>query len=101
MYMDSVGDTAYFDVSRSYVINDGKLDSFHWDFNGDGKNDLTTYEPHAEHRFDTPYEGKVLVWACSASSAFCGLGEIDIKVAAKNGSSPEDIAALNSYIRFG
>lgn len=37
MYMDSVGDTAYFDVSRSYVINDGKLDSFHWDFNGDGK----------------------------------------------------------------
>lgn len=94
-YEIAVGETAFFDVSRSYAMNDGEITTYYWDFDDDGNDDLITHTPQAEAKFDAPRKGKVRVWACLAGDENCGLGEIDIEVASARRARPTPPTSLS------
>jgi PKD repeat protein len=57
-YFAKPGEIVRFDVSSSYVV-ESSIQSYDWDFNGDGIWDQTTSDPSVEYAYETPYIGLV------------------------------------------
>lgn len=57
-YLAKPGETVRFDVSDSYVV-DSSIESYDWDFNGDGAWDQQTVEPYVEHVYETTHSSLV------------------------------------------
>ena len=55
-YLAKPGEVVRFDVSNSYAV-DSSIESYDWDFNGDGTWDRQTTEPFVEHVYDEAYSG--------------------------------------------
>jgi hypothetical protein len=55
-----VGSTITLDARGSFA-GAGAIESYEWDFDGDGAYDLTTAEPQVDHRYDALFDGQAVV----------------------------------------
>lgn len=86
-YVAKTGTTLKLNASGSYAMQ-GKIAKYEWDFNDDGKYDVTTTVPTIEHLFNDVYSGNVVV-RVTDSKGVSALGSTHVDIT-KDGDTVDD-----------
>jgi hypothetical protein len=80
-YLGRAGEPIAFDASGS-LSPVGSIATYEWDFNGDGKFDLSTTSPTVTYTYNAPYEGQVVLRVTdNGSPALSALSTTTVSIA--------------------